>query len=93
LPSVSIPPRSKRSTIQTKSRSSAMLRQCQEAQSIRVGSANRTTSDWSEVHRGPDGRAVSRLPSRTFLGGTPETGFILILALPFITEAKEFLAV
>lgn len=54
---------------------------------------NRTSSDWSKVHRGLDGRAVSRVPGRTFLSGTPETGFLLPIALPFITEAKELFAV
>jgi len=33
------------------------------------------------------------VPGRTFLSGTPETGFLLPIALPFITEAKELFAV
>jgi hypothetical protein len=54
---------------------------------------NRTSSDWAEVHSGLDGRAVSPVPGRTFLSGTPETGFILAIGLLFITEAKELFAV
>jgi hypothetical protein len=55
------------------------------------GQAKRTCRDWPVVHHDLDGRAVPRLPTRTFLNDTPETGFIPHLALPLLPRQKNSL--